>query len=157
MPGGEVGCRLPDLSIGQGIKPTQSATRLDAWGQQPEKETGRRGQPRVASLGSSHLRGCWVCHQGCNPGGLGRLHGLFLNRHSFLSFPICKIAMLSGTRCCKLVSGPELLAHLSGQCGQGPSDAWGWKEALSSRLQTPLPGQQLVTQPSLLCSPALDF
>lgn len=94
---------------------------------------------------------------GCNPGGLGRLHGLFLNHHSFLSFPICKIVMLSGTRCCKLVSGPELLAHLSGQCGQGPSDAWGWKEALSSRLQTPLPGQQLVTQPSLLCSPALDF
>lgn len=65
------------------------------------------------------------------PWRTGRLHGLFLNRHSFLSFPICKIAMLSGTRCCKLVLRPELLAHLSGQCGQGPSDAWGRKEAPS--------------------------
>lgn len=94
----------------------------------------KRGQPRIASTGvgldSSQLRGAGSATKGAALEDW-ETAWLVLNRHSFLSFPICKIAMLSGTRCCKLVLRPGLLAHLSGQCGQGPSDAWGRKEALS--------------------------
>ena len=70
MPGQEVGCRLPGLSIGWDInQPKVSQSWMQ--GLTAREETGRRGQPRAASmdvgLGSSHLRGCWVCHRGYDP------------------------------------------------------------------------------------------